>query len=262
MGAVESGERRSLGGDYPRELAGVAEALDQLLDHVERRHQRDQEALSDLAHSIKTPLTLLQGIEPNDPNTRSLIDEQVLRLDAVVRHYLDHASLTPGRPLAPPLALTPLIERVVAALGRIDRRGISVDLQVDMEWQVAGSEGEWFELFGNLLENGFKWANHQVRVVIDAVEDGVVIVVSDDGPGVEEEELAGLAERGCRLDESVPGHGIGLSTVATIVAARQGRIDFGRSVEGGLQVSIWLPATVVRVWGKGQGKDKNLSDLL
>ena len=97
------------------------------------------------------------------------------------------------------------------------------------------------ELLGNLLDNAWKWARHRVRLDIDGSGASCVITIEDDGPGVEDEQLRRLMQRGVRHDESTEGHGIGLSIVKSLVEALGGSIEFGRSAAlGGLQVIVYF----------------------
>jgi signal transduction histidine kinase len=94
------------------------------------------------------------------------------------------------------------------------------------------------ELLGNLLDNAWKWARRTVRLGIDGSAGACVITIEDDGPGVDDEQLRQLVQRGVRHDESTQGHGIGLSIVKSLVEALGGSMTFGRSAAlGGLQVT-------------------------
>ena len=97
------------------------------------------------------------------------------------------------------------------------------------------------ELFGNLLDNACKWASKRVDVAVEN-DNGLSFTVEDDGPGSPEDQLSKVSERGVRLDESVAGHGLGLSIVKEIVASYNGAIYFDRSQSlGGFSVKVRLP---------------------
>ncbi|HVT35633.1 MAG TPA: ATP-binding protein, partial [Nevskiaceae bacterium] len=105
---------------------------------------------------------------------------------------------------------------------------------------IRADEGDLYELFGNLLDNAAKWCRHQVRVVAAHQGNRVHLLVEDDGAGFPEDAEA-LLERGVRADTRVAGQGIGLSAVAELVAAYEGRITLGRSATlGGALVEITL----------------------
>ena len=136
--------------------------------------------------------------------------------------------MTPGRRFDLYQELPPLF----AALKQIYH-----DKNLAMEWRIApgltypAEREDMLELFGNLLDNACKWAAHRV-----------VFEVSGDGPGAPEEKLAQLSERGRRLDESVGGHGLGLSIAREIVAYYRGEMGFERSPQlGGFRVWVRLP---------------------
>ena len=98
------------------------------------------------------------------------------------------------------------------------------------------------ELFGNLLDNACKWARSRVRVSAETTATGVRIVIEDDGPGRDPEELAKLNQRGVRIDEdSAPGYGLGLAIVQDVLDDYGGRLTLGRSAQlGGFRAEVEL----------------------
>ena len=103
---------------------------------------------------------------------------------------------------------------------------------------IHADREDMLEMFGNLLDNAGKWANSTVRLTI-ADKPGLHFTVEDDGQGIDEAELDSIIERGTRLDETTPGHGLGLAIVAEIVEQCNGAMRFSRSQElGGLRVAV------------------------
>jgi len=134
--------------------------------------------------------------------------------------------------------LTGLLEQVYS------EKQIDVRYQIAPDVELVHDRQDMLELIGNLMDNAVKWADSTVIVTVRRV-DGVLLEVDDDGPGVSGEELARLTQRGVRLDESVAGHGLGLSIVRDIVDIYEGKLELGRSNRlGGLCASVTLPENV------------------
>ncbi len=120
---------------------------------------------------------------------------------------------------------------------------LDISTDIDTPKRLPFDEEDMLELLGNLLDNAAKWARRRVRSCL-RWGDGLQILVEDDGPGVEPDAAEVLSTRGSRLDESIPGHGLGLSIVQEIVQVLGGRLSFGQSeVLGGFAATIDLPGS-------------------
>jgi two-component system sensor histidine kinase PhoQ len=238
---VEDGEQSAVEGVYPTELAGLTNNLNTLIEQERARQVRYKDALGDLAHSLKTPLAVLRGALAKPDELAPAVEEQVARMDRIVQHQLGRAAASGAARFAPPLLLLDVFQRITASLRKVYAdKGlvITVDCPADLSWRI--DEGDAFEVFGNLLDNAAKWAKTQV--LITALQRGrtLHVVVEDDGPGFS--DPAAALQRGVRLDEQVPGHGIGLTVVADIVAAHGGQIDIDRGEWRGGRVRVRLRA--------------------
>jgi signal transduction histidine kinase len=112
--------------------------------------------------------------------------------------------------------------------------------------QFIGDRNDLTELLGNLLDNACKWAKSRVRIAaeIDAKSTSrtaLVLVIEDDGPGIAEADRARVLERGGRIDEATPGHGLGLSMVHDTVALYGGAMRIDSSALGGARFELKLP---------------------
>lgn len=253
IAAVESGERAELGSGYPRELAGVTQAVNTLVRSERERLARYRNTLGNLAHSLKTPLALMRATleqpELQDrPQVRTL-DEHIERMNAIVRYQLNRASASGSSGLGRPAAdLTDVLAPVAQALEKVyAEKRVRCRLEIAAGMRFGGDTGDLIEIAGNLLDNAFKWCRSEVRVVARAAvgtakRDALQLIVEDDGPGIAEQDRARVLERGTRLDERVAGQGIGLSVVREIVTANGGSLTIGRSSLGGARVEIVLPA--------------------
>jgi signal transduction histidine kinase len=108
----------------------------------------------------------------------------------------------------------------------------------------AGEAQDLSELLGNLLDNACKWAAGSVRIDAVRAEDRLKIAIGDDGPGIAVEHHATVLQRGGRLNENVPGSGLGLSIASDLAALYGGTLTLGRSALGGLRVDLDLPAAI------------------
>ncbi|PIY27157.1 MAG: histidine kinase, partial [Comamonadaceae bacterium CG_4_10_14_3_um_filter_60_75] len=135
----------------------------------------------------------------------------------------------------------PVLQRIHDTLCKVyaDKHLVwSLTCADDLTWRL--SEGDAFELLGNLMDNAAKWARQQAVVDIRIDDDQrLCIRVSDDGPGFADPLIVG--QRRVRLDEQVPGHGIGLAVVNDLVGSHKGSLQVTRSALGGAQVDVILP---------------------
>lgn len=244
---VEAGERSELGGGYPRELHGLTANINSLLRHAETQQARYRNSMDDLAHSLKTPLAVLQtsadaaGRE-SDPLVAA-VNEQVMRMNAIVHHQLGRAAGSGRSALVKPLALAPLAERIGRSLHKVYRdKPVQFELDVAPDLRLAADEADLMELLGNLLDNAWKYCAGRVRLRGRAqAGGGVTLRLEDDGPGMPPERVAELIQRGRRGDQSQPGQGIGLAVVNELIRLYRGRLEIGRSELGGAELRIDLP---------------------
>lgn len=247
LGEMRSGAVHRLSGHYPAEVARLVEDLNQLLDQREKAAERAGRRAADLAHGLKTPITAISVIaeELADRGDEKLAEELAQYAAAMQRYVERELTLTQSlhaRLNTKPTALGPIIGLLVESLKRLPR-GNELVWDVDVAALAVGADATAVtEILGNLLDNARKWAVRYIRVRAQAIGSEVRILVSDDGPGVEEADLPALTARGQRLDRSKPGSGLGLSIVREIIDELGGRLDLTNAPGGGLVVTITLPA--------------------
>lgn len=237
---IETGDQPRIEGRYPSELAALTDNLNTLIEQERARQQRYKDALGDLAHSLKTPLAVLRGGLAEPAQLVQTVEDQVARMDGIVQHQLGRAAASGANRFAAPLQLAPVLQRIVDSLAKVyAERNLQFELDCPdkLSWKL--DEGDAFEVCGNLLDNAAKWARSRVRCKLRIVQRELQLCIEDDGPGFSDTQAA--LQRGVRLDEQVPGHGIGLTVVADIVAAYAGQITLGRSPLGGGRIEIRLP---------------------
>jgi two-component system sensor histidine kinase PhoQ len=238
---IEQGEQGKVEGSYPSELAGLTHNLNGLIDQERARQTRYKEALDDLAHSLKTPLAALRATLDEPDQLPAMVAQQVTRMDGIVMHQLGRAGASGAARLGPQLALAPIVQRIQGTLAKVylDKNlTFTVDCAPGLSWRL--DEGDAFELLGNLLDNAAKWARSAVSSRVWLQDQALCIRIIDDGPGFADEQA--VPGRRVRLDEQVPGHGIGLAVVRDLVASHQGELRVSRAPGGGAQVDVVLRA--------------------
>lgn len=248
---IEAGTRASLTGDFPTELRGVARNMNLLIDSERARSDRYRFTLDNLAHSLKTPLAAMRALLSDRGNGQfaGRFNEQIDRMDEIVRYQLRKPAATAAENLVlAPVQVAAEIERLVDGLQKVYHdKHPAIDVDVDRNISFRGDTGDFLELAGNLLDNACKWCVGRVRIRIrpapgaTAVASGMVLEVDDDGPGIPEEAADALLQRGTRLDESTPGHGIGLAIVKDIAQSYGGALTILRSDLGGAAVRVTIP---------------------
>ena len=236
---VERGEQSRIEGRYPNEISGLTDNLNTLIAQERVRQARYREALSFLAHSLKTPLAVLRGALGEPARLPAEVEQQVARMDGIVQHQLARAAAGGAARFVPPLAVAAVLERVRDALAKVyaDKRLVfTVDAARGLQWRI--DEGDLMEIAGNLMDNAAKWAKH--RVAVRAWRDGAKLHlrVEDDGPGFSDTQS--VLQIHVRGDERVPGHGVGLASVNEIVASHEGELELGAGALGGARVEVVL----------------------
>ena len=242
LNAIESGRQEHLQGVYPKEIQRLTDNLNSLLQHEREQRLRYRNALADLAHSLKTPLAVMRGALGDAAQLGATVEEQVARMDTIVAYQLQRATTGIRQRVATSIAILPLTEKIIAALRKVHRdKSVAVEIVVEPALCLALDEGDLMELLGNVLDNAFKWCGHTVRMSAEAKANRILLSIEDDGPGIDPAQWNNILQRGVRADETVPGHGIGLTVARDIVAAYQGEIELGRSHLGGAAIHLLFP---------------------
>lgn len=239
LGRVERGEQEQLSDAHPLELKRFAASINDFIESERNNLKRYRNTLSDLAHSLKTPLAVVRSqLESGSDGKefRWTVLEQVGRMDQIVAYQLSRAATSGHATFAAPIRLEPQAAEIVASLEKVySAKNILCEFDIDPRAQFYGEEGDLLELLGNLLENAFKWARHRVLLTArvepaDAARrNGLVFMVEDDGPGIPDDQVTYLLQRGVRGDERVHGHGIGLAIVQDLLRAYRGNLSVTRS---------------------------------
>lgn len=223
-----------------KEVAPLAVELNALLDHHGRMVQRARRSAADLAHALKTPMTVLATeAESDGSDWRQTVRGETARMQASIDRYLavgvaaDHQQRTPVGPVVD--ALCRLMQRVHGD------RDIRFICDADAQGLFAGAREDLEEMLGNLLDNAGKWAARSVEVKVRHEGNRMCFEVRDDGAGLPEEDLERVLGRGVRLDERASGSGLGLAIVADIAESYGGTLTL-RNGAPGLVATLVLPA--------------------
>ena len=248
LSELERGERTQLSDNMPREVRPLVVQINQLLATLQQRLQRSRNAVGNLAHSLKTPLTLLGQIaddETHFQDAKVAAQARVLveKIRTLTERELKRARLAGAAASGGRVHLASELAALTKVLGQIYReRALHIDVDIPSELRFAADREDLHELFGNLLDNACKWARSRVRVRAQAQGEGIRVTIEDDGPGRDADELERLNQRGVRVDEdATPGYGLGLSIVQDVLDHYGGRLRLDRSAElGGFLAEVEL----------------------
>lgn len=238
---LTEGRRDRLDADVPTELEPLVSEINRLSLHTRQSLTRSRQALGNLGHALKTPLAVLLALSNHvDAPLRTRMEEQLEQMQQRIARELGRAR-TAGTAHG---ALRFMPQQEIPLLVRAMRQAHARELEID--WKATDDvlpfeRDDMLELLGNLLDNACKWARARVELSIECRPQYIMIRVDDDGPGIAEGRETEALSRGSRLDEQLPGHGLGLAIVSDIVAAYRGELALGRATAGGLRVEIRLP---------------------
>jgi signal transduction histidine kinase len=250
VAAVRDGEQSKVTGRYPAELIPLAGELNALLDHSREVVDRARTHVGNLAHALKTPITVLGNeARAKDGPLAELVARQTATMSAQVEHHLRRArAAANAQAIGARTSVDDVLGDLTRTLRKIyGRRGISVVFEAPAGLMFRGERQDLEDLAGNLIDNACKWAESVVRIRAEVgrgEDPGLIIHVEDDGPGLDDEACARVLERGVRLDEQAPGTGLGLAIVTDLARAYGGELSLGRSELGGLRARLSLPGSV------------------
>jgi signal transduction histidine kinase len=244
---LERGETDALSEQVPDEVRPLVHAINSLLQRQRLRLARSRDAIGNLAHAIKTPLTMLQQLAGDNLAVRDAAASKQLtgytrQIRALVDTALHRARLAGDSVGAVHFDTGRDLALLIDTLQRLHReRSLEIRQHLNGVQRLPLEQQDGMELLGNLLDNACKWARRAVELTITQ-NDEAVIVIEDDGPGIDDGMIESLLRRGARHDEDTPGYGIGLSIVKSLLDETGGRIGFARSAAlGGLRVEVRLP---------------------
>jgi signal transduction histidine kinase len=244
IAAIRSGEARRVEAQFPVEVEPLVAEINELLAHGEAQSEAARRHAGNLAHALKTPMSVLIGEARgrDDPLART-IEAQVQVMRRHVDHQLARARAAGRR--AASTARTPVwpsLEAIARTVGRIHQGKVLIDLAGDREASFRGEQQDLEEMLGNLVDNAALHGGGRVFITVEADADQVWVLVEDDGKGIAPDQRSRLFERGERLDTDKPGTGLGLAIVKDVAELYGGSVALDSSEDlGGLLVTLTLP---------------------
>lgn len=247
--AIEKGRKTHLDGDYATELEGLTGNLNAFINSERAHLERYRNALADLAHSLKTPLSILRGCTESFSANTETVKEQIFRMNEIVEYQLQRAAAKGEHKTAGTIDLSAIIQKINASLGKVYiDRNITFDMTVPEQSLIYYEEGDLYEIAGNLMDNACKWCKRTVKVKVSLNQRqgrknfAVLLEIEDDGPGIPPGKLAEILKRGVRADENIHGHGIGMAVVHELVRLLGGQLEGKKSETlGGMKWDVYLP---------------------
>ena len=245
---IENGALESLSEEHPRELLRLTGSLNRLWRSEREQRRRYRDSLDDLAHSLKTPLAVLQGVSedmaqrPEDREQAWVLQSQIERMSQQISYQLQRASWRKSGLVRHQVALQPVLKSLCDTLDKVYRdKRVRTRFDLPDPCYVPIEQGALLEMLGNLLENAYRLCLGEVRVSLRQTVAGIELCVEDDGPGVPVDQRARILQRGERLDRQHPGQGIGLAVVKDIIESYGAQLTLGDSPMGGAEFRIHFP---------------------
>ncbi len=241
---MRAGKARQIERPMPIEVAPMVEELNALIAHNERQAEEARRHAGNLAHALKTPLTVIMNAATAQADD---LGETVVREARTMRRQVDHhlarARAVGRRGSAHSRAdVWPSLESVERAVGVLYRH-VRIDTDGPKDLQVHVERQDLDEMLGNLIENAAKYGGGSVFVTVAKHSGFVEFLIEDDGVGIPAEERLRIFDRGVRLDSGKPGTGLGMAIVRDVAEIYEGTVSLEESEDlGGLLVRLRLPA--------------------
>ncbi|WP_298258726.1 HAMP domain-containing sensor histidine kinase [uncultured Litoreibacter sp.] len=234
--------------EYPEEVAPLVDDINDLLARNRDIIARARRQAADLAHALKTPTAILR-------NELALLEAQSHDMDASL-DALDRVDAQLGRSLARMRAansgaaanvrtdLSNSVDRFTRLFSSMAKRdGKSITTTCAPALSIRMDQQDIEEVIGNLLDNALKWCEAEIALTAKSKDQGVEILIEDDGPGIPEDSQREALKSGGRLDSSKPGTGLGLAIAIDLLQAYGAELQLEKSGHlGGLAVRIFIPA--------------------
>ena len=244
VAAIRSGAKTRITEDFPNEVRPLTDEINQLLAHSEEQAEEARRHAGNLAHALKTPLTVITNAATADaPDLAETVCREAIVMRRQVDHHLARARAIGRRASAHARATVwESLESVQRAVDRL-YESVTVDIAGDKKAQVRVERQDLDEMLGNLVENAAKYGGGRVFVTVEPQDGMIDILVEDDGKGIPQQQREAIFQRGARLDTDKPGTGLGLAIVRDVAEIYGGKIMLEESEDlGGLLARLSLPA--------------------
>lgn len=251
---IETGERQTLSEHYPSEIIRLTRSLNRLIDTERVQQQRYRSLLSDLAHSLKTPLanihSTLHKLRQSPRMDRKAIhalEEQAHEMNQIISFQLQRGVPKQSTLAKEQVPVERTLRKLVTSLHKVYRdKPVHCDIQVPSSLTFHGNRQAFMEVFGNVLDNAFRLCVQKIVITGEARQglhgapSYLILEIEDDGPGIAPERRAAILQRGVRSDSRHPGQGIGLAVAQDILNQYEGQISVSESPLGGARFTIQL----------------------
>ncbi|MBL4899125.1 MAG: GHKL domain-containing protein [Colwellia sp.] len=227
---IEQGKKNALDAHYPLELQQVTSQLNTLLLTEQNQRKRYRNALSDLAHSLKNPLAVMQS--EGSLSKDALV--QLRLINNIIEHQLKRAQSAGESSWHLGVAVQPVLDKLIASLKKVHQdKQLRFTVKVEQDALFKGDEADLMEVLGNVVDNACKAAKCAVTVTVKVNDTQLIITIEDDGVGIEPSQQQAILARGTRADTYHAGHGIGLAIVRDLVSSYQGQLSISTSTSLG-----------------------------
>lgn len=240
---------------YPVEVSSLILALNQAIQLANKQFSQARRSNANLSHALKTPLNIAFQLLPQlrqetDAAKQAImtqqIEQQLQQIHQLIERALKKARIAQGTGINTPFNFTEDLTTLISSLQQLHAPK-HIDMQILLPAKTAPKlsllldKEDGFELFGNLLDNAFKWCKSACKITLEQNNQTTLITIEDDGPGVDDKAIQYIRQRGFRADENIPGHGLGLSIVEDLVDAYQGSLQFQHNTPNGLKIILSFP---------------------
>jgi two-component system sensor histidine kinase PhoQ len=234
---IERGEIDQINDDYPPEIQPLQKSINKLLDSEKQQRERYKKSLDDLAHSIKTPLSVILG----QTGLSHEIKQPILHIDDIVKRQLKRATINVIGFL-PSIDIGPSTQSLVDAMSKIHhQKSLLLQSKVPSPAPLSIDQTDYMEILGNLLDNACKAAQSEVSIEYKREATHTEIIIKDDGKGISQSAINAITERGRRLDTYTEGQGLGLALVVDMLESYGGELKIQSEQAHGSTFSIVLP---------------------
>jgi two-component system sensor histidine kinase PhoQ len=247
---IQAGDQNELTGNYPKELRPLTSNLNHLLKVEQNQRNRYRNSLADLSHSLKTPISVIQGTlykESIDKKDHEYMQSQVSKMTNTIRYQLQRAVHGFQGLHINKIAISPMVYSIVDAMHKVyaDKR-LSIEVVIEQECYFQGDEDDLMEILGNLIDNACKYGSQTIVIKIDNSDNTLLLCFSDDGLGIPVLQRETILQRGVRLDTVEAGQGMGLALVKEILDAYQADIEISNSSLGGACFKVSFNTQIAR----------------
>ncbi|WP_061019739.1 ATP-binding protein [Vibrio splendidus] len=237
---IKQGKQNQLAESYPEDLHNVTSALNELLFQQKENQERYKRSLNDLAHSLKTRVTVSQALlDDSSPTKNHQINQQLLEMDSLIQSQLKRASLGVKGITTNDTLLKPVLDSLVGMFTKIyTDKSIQFVSDYPDNQTLPLSKDDLMEIMGNILENTYRFADQSILFKVTNIDNQIMVEISNDGPAIDSNTSQSLFQRGVRADQQNPGTGLGLALCDEIIHSYKGAIWFETPEDPSMGVSL------------------------